>query len=98
MNGLCLFGFERNDKIMKNGKQLRILKEVVVDRLKAMNRKENRKEALIRLTVNPAVITCYLQKERGQRKKNDTVCYYGIFQNQATVAVVSFCDSAFQTS
>jgi len=31
MNGLCLFGFERNDKIMKNGKQLRILKEVVVD-------------------------------------------------------------------
>jgi hypothetical protein len=69
MNGLCLFGFERNDKIMKDGKQLRILKDVVVDQLKATKRQESHKEALIRLTVNPAVITCYLQKERVQRKK-----------------------------
>jgi len=54
---------------MKNGKQLRILKEVVVDQLKAMKRQERREEVLMRLTVNPAVITCYLQTESGQREK-----------------------------
>jgi hypothetical protein len=54
---------------VKNDKQLGILKEVVVHQLKAVKRQESREEDLIRLTVNPPVITCYLQKERGQRKK-----------------------------
>ena len=98
MNGLCLFGCERNDKIVKNGKQLRILKDVVVDKLKATKRQEGREETLIRLTVNPAVITCYFHKERGQRGKNYTFCYYGIFKNQTTVVIVKFCGSALQTS
>jgi hypothetical protein len=47
MNGLCLFGFECNDKIMKNGKQLRILKEAVVDQFKTIKRQESREEALL---------------------------------------------------
>ena len=46
MNGLCIFGLERNDKIMKNGKQLRIVKEVAVDQLRAMKRQERREESL----------------------------------------------------
>lgn len=83
---------------MKNGKQLMILKDVVVDQLKAMKRQESREETLIRLAVNPAVITCYFQKERGQREKMTHFCYYGIFKNQATVVIVSFCGSALQTS
>jgi hypothetical protein len=47
MTGSGVYGFEANEKFKMNGKQVRILQEVVVDDLKALKRQKSREVALI---------------------------------------------------